>query len=598
MNYDEFTALDVDRRIDWIDSFDLKECTAVGTNHAVKSLFRSIYDGDSNAYIRKRAIECISELTLFNIIRYGFTKDFLLEEILDNEDVFVEVARLKYLFLLYGDDPEVYSKFVEASQSEFPEIASEAYVRLGLLHFLYKTGGRTDSSILKELEASRSFLHKATAMVENRIDADLFIRVCNYLIALLGGDPLGAENDYYEVVAIFRRRTIWGWLPGTELVEYSILNALARLRTIAIKSVGQNSWTDYRAEFLVLSKCMNDLLINESLEPRFAKTQTAFHENITLPIVSEYYVNNLSACVLKIEALIANTPSEEEEFKSFLIGLNEQLRASKEKKSEGPGLSLVARLSNAFRMLDLSRIEVDVSVMSAEGRSEDQVMAALAMRYASELNLNRIDFATGYPASDSVFKDLQYRVRALLPDYPQGDFQVAMSVLADLLQYQYQSLVLGKKLFAPLYDSTVKTEQPFQDHLYGRLISTPRATYYHYEDTAVVGGSRVDIVYREPPYVFPVEVKKTETKPTWEMIQSDYVAQAQTYAHPYSQLGFLVVFDITSKKENSPVNNFRDLSTILHLKPFYEIEGKHPDYIITLIVPGNKISPSEYTKYN
>lgn len=597
MRIEEFQQLELAERVDWIDSVAFEEVSAYDRQES-KKLFKTIYDLDENTYIRKRAVEYISELTLLNIIRYDYTKDFLLEEIPDDVDVFIVNAKLKYLFVLFGSDEDAYNEIKRLSASSAPEVVAEANLRLGLVHLIYKSSGHSSLSLLRELEQAKFHFQLAFNSVENRIDANFFATVCDYVLALLGGNPSDSIKQYSKIRELFRRRTIWSWLPGTELLEYAFLKSLSYLNAIAHHAVNQLIWTDYKAEILLLKKYMNDLVLDRAVNTTFVKSYVDFSRNVAQPIISEYYINNLSACVLKIDALIANAQESEIEFKSFLIELKDQLDAAKEKKSSEGTESVVARLYRGFSKLSLARIEVDVSTLRNTGKTELHILSELALRYASEIDVNRVDFITGYKTSDEILREFSARIKSLLPNYPNDKFAVSFSILADLLRYQYQSLTIKKDSFAPLYDSSIKAEKVFQDHLYEKLISSPRAAYYNYETTGIVGASRIDIVYREQEFVFPVEVKKTEVQPDWDMIQADYLSQAQTYAHPYNQLGFLVVFDISEKKGRGPINDVRSLSEIIHMMPFYNIPDKNPDYVIALIIPGNKINPSQYTKYS
>jgi hypothetical protein len=78
-----------------------------------------------------------------------------------------------------------------------------------------------------------------------------------------------------------------------------------------------------------------------------------------------------------------------------------------------------------------------------------------------------------------------------------------------------------------------------------------------------------------------------------------YLGQAQTYCYPHDQLGLFVLLDNSSKadKLQSPINDIRELFNIQNMKPYYELEQTAPNYVVSVIIPGNKITPSRRSKY-
>jgi len=124
-------------------------------------------------------------------------------------------------------------------------------------------------------------------------------------------------------------------------------------------------------------------------------------------------------------------------------------------------------------------------------------------------------------------------------------------------------------------------------------------TRYRKEVTEVADGGRVDILYTSDNITIPVELKKTDQKPTTESIAQNYLAQAQTYSYPYDQLGIFVLLDNSNKfdAKKSPINDIRELFNIQHMKPYYDVDERFPNYVVTVIIPGNKITPSIRSTY-
>ena len=108
----------------------------------------------------------------------------------------------------------------------------------------------------------------------------------------------------------------------------------------------------------------------------------------------------------------------------------------------------------------------------------------------------------------------------------------------------------------------------------------------------------MDILFISDIAKFPIELKKTNTKPTTDNIRKYYLSQAQSYAATLDKLGVFILLDNSSKKNEiqSPTNDLRDLFKIESLEPYYN-ENPTTNYLVTVIIPGNKITPSQRSKY-
>lgn len=50
-------------------------------------------------------------------------------------------------------------------------------------------------------------------------------------------------------------------------------------------------------------------------------------------------------------------------------------------------------------------------------------------------------------------------------------------------------------------------------------------------------------------------------------------------------------------EKTAPVNDVRDLVYLDNIKPLYAVENKYPNFIVVVIVPGNKPLPSVKSTY-
>lgn len=596
LSYDVFSQYSLPERIDWIDALTVEQIIDQYTPRTIKKFLSQLFERETNSYLRQRAIEYISELTLLDVIRYEYTKDFLLEEVQPTGNSFIDSIRLKYLFLLYGDDSECYQVYEEKSRQEDQELASEASYRAGLVHLLYRVNQVASSDIIVELLTAKRWFDTAQQQVENRVDARFFSLASDYLVALLSLQPDAADPLYEELTRLLWQRQIWGYAPTTELLEQRVFQSLSSLRLLVQKTADELFWTDYKKELLFLSHHFNELLISTNLPARFINSLNAFTAHPVSTLLSQYYIHNLSACQVKIRAILADAEPSEQPLIDFLRNLLVRLEAYHEKKND-ESISTVAALCAGFSWLDPAQIIYDVGELARKGTADVLIQAQLAMSYASQGRIDRVSFSSGYAVGDEVVELIRSRLKQYIPAYASGKLAIFTNVLTDLVRYAYQAETQPKRFFSYLYDSTITLEETFQNQLFIRLTAGERATNYHYEESDVVGASRIDIVYREQNVVYPIEIKKTVKPPTWEDIKQNYVAQVQMYNRPYNQLGFLVIFDISSKKKGGPLNDLRSMVEVLHLTPYYSVKNSYMDYVVTILIPANKISPSDYTTY-
>lgn len=596
LNYDWFKNLQIFEKIEWLEGFNPDSFSNINS-FELKRFFSEIYYCESNAFIRRKAIHSLVTLTLINKVSYDFTKSFLFEDVVTDTDTFILAARLKYIFLLFGDEDVTFETLIQNTNCEESEISSEAYYRLGLINMIYRASSNDSVTRLDFLVEAQGNFNRSVSILENRIDAQFFLNVTQFLKQVIGRQLKSATVFYRKVCETLWKRNIWGWETEKTILENAVFKSLNNLFAMVASLENEIAWSDYKKEFLKLNKYFLDMMAIDGIHNLLLPTMKTLTTLTIQKYLDAYYSFNLSASRLRIDTVISETDIAEKDFLDYLHNLKLQLNRNNSDQRKETTVPAEVSLINMFTNISPEIIQSDIKDLESVGSSEMQILTALTFKYHNLHHESRTAFITGYRRSDEEFQLIKARLNNLLPDLHPMKRAISLDILSDLLRYLYQSLVEKKEFFAPLYTDEPLIESVFQNHLYEKLSSGLRASYYHLEDSGVIGAGRVDIVYRELEYLFPIEVKKNTIKPTLQGIKDDYLAQTQTYAHPYNQLGFLVVFDISSKKGLEPLNDFGSLITIMHLKPFYEELSVRPDYVIVLIIPGNKVSPSSYTNY-
>lgn len=594
LDYTQFSTQPLDYRIEWFDELAWDSIAVPTEQRAIKRFLSAVFEQDPNQYVRKKALEWIGELALADVLRVDFARDFLLD-VAAAEERYISICKLKYLFLLCGDDTDVYLAFTSALGNMDEEIASEAYFRQGLVHLLYRTVQATEQQFFEEVAQANQCFRQARILAENRVDAEFFSLVADCLIALLG-----QRREHYEPLlaalnTLLWQRQLWSWQQPTYLLEWHILHGLDNLRLIGERTAAESSWTDYHQEFAKLSKLCNDIALLDSLSSSLQHSYRQFADGVASRLMRHYYVQNLSACRLKISAVLAEIGGQNADLTLFL----QQVENTLQKKSVVDTTDLTAQLIRAFPQIEPARIMRDVATLGSTEQADAQLLADLAFRYLPETQQGSfVDYETGFLVGDEVLADIAREIQHALPTLAPRQQSTFFRVLADVISYAYRSIRQPKRFFPHLYDPGEDKEETFQNHLFTALTSGSRAEYYSYEPADKIGSGRMDIVYSENNLVFPIEIKKDDSKPDWSVIKANYLAQAQTYVHAYHRLGLLVVFDISPKRGKAPVNDFRELFTLLHLAPYYNLGNTRPDYVMACIIPGNKVSPSAYTTYS
>lgn len=176
-------------------------------------------------------------------------------------------------------------------------------------------------------------------------------------------------------------------------------------------------------------------------------------------------------------------------------------------------------------------------------------------------------------------------------------------MLAEVIRYaQHSHLGYDRAKFPFLFSKKAgglgedTVESNLQDDLFESFKHTSIAQYFEYEKERVADGGRVDIIFQCDKMRIPIEVKKTDKPPTIEKIEEYYIAQVQTYTSAYEQLGIFVLLDLSDKEKN-PTLDFKDWFNLHHLAPATNLPIKYPDYVISVVIPGNKLLPNMMSTY-
>lgn len=291
-------------------------------------LRKIILTHNENAYVRKKALEQSLKAVLIKKVKIRQVLSMLIDD-WDIDELFLEIERLRFLYLLFEHDTDTVLSILEASKrSEQAELSSEAAYLLAQVDFQNALHGDGPSRIIELLARSRALFEEASLMVENRIDAKIMTLVSTALGQLLMQSLEAAKLSMSQIAQELFKENLVRFGQERSTLYIGFYRALMHVCHVVSERPG---------EWLHFSDKMNQLyfhfslLQNEKLENRlFAEQGQSNLVNLLVnEITDPYFVLNFSAEKARINALIAQNPAESEStgFLRRIKGLLEDQKA-------------------------------------------------------------------------------------------------------------------------------------------------------------------------------------------------------------------------------------------------------------------------------
>ena len=566
------------------------------TDKSKRKFLEHVIESNDNNFLWKKALENLALMPIFGETSNNNAALSILLDIEPDDDPFVLTTKIKYLFLLYEkfelSDQGIIGQIDDLRFHENSEVSSEAYYYMGLKNFFDANLAIDNVNFLERIRSAARHFEGAVTGSENRVDADLQLQICRLIeYTLLGKLDLGgASLSTIKDILIERKYSyIYSKIPDFELWIYKVASGIYEVRC---------SKTD---EWLCIKSEVNEIcnlhyqMIDFDLDSCHYQGIKKISESVGTYLLEPFYKESLYQYLGQIKRLHREA-AVEEPFRSFCSYLIKSIEEGDSKKK--PNIDVALLISSKFPHVDQEKLKEDISTHDL---SDPKSLIRLVGRYLDELPAASPGFITGSRVGDEIFKYLAERLGSLVPSYPAEKFLEFKLVLSDVIRYATiaaSQKKTGEGLFKFLFDENA-TEGNLQESMYAYLQMSPVGTKYKPEVSEVADGGRVDILYTSDKVVIPIELKRTKSKPTKESIAKKYLGQAQTYCYPHDQLGLFVLLDNSSKADElaRPMNDIREHFDIQHMKPYYDVEQKAPNYVVTVIVPGNKITPSQRSKY-
>ena len=345
-SYMDYTNFSISEKFDF---FDIEISNVVQTmekRRLNKFLKNIILDSSENSHIRKSAQKVFIECVFLNKLKPRQALNLLIDDWIEPSELFLEIQRIKDLYFLYDIEPnEIENIFVEYTNNEEYELASEAYLNLGLINMQKGLMGKEQSSIYDYLNISEDHLQEANQLIENRVDAQYYQIVVSVIKDLVSRNTGNLKRSLNNLASILYRKKIYSFDYKENVFElgfYRILSSISKM-----VEDNPKKWLDYPKEFSKLHTQYSEIK-NQQIKNRLNESavSVAFSNVIGKEFLEPYFSLNFNSEISKIETHLQDQ-EEGSELYNFLVHVK-TLAEDNHLKKKIETISIKQQLRNSF----------------------------------------------------------------------------------------------------------------------------------------------------------------------------------------------------------------------------------------------------------
>jgi hypothetical protein len=564
------------------------------TEQDLAKLLTIAINDSKSTYIKRSAFKIQCELTFLGKITNRFSTFCILQNFLWGNDSTLQAIALKYLPFFAELRTDLTSeKIIELSDNYDGELASQAFFCLGLVQLTNTILQTNITECVITLEKAKHYFYAALQVTENRIDAEFYILFIEWSEAVLSNDEKLSKAKFIELEKNLLFRNLYELTQTGLELDFLIFHLTEQIKTsfeIANKS---KHWLEIPSQIQAVFNISLEIRKLKDASPNPFFTERIFSNIFVNLEISIYQVNLLSE---RGHLLSLQTLSEDLRLKKFIEQMISLFPTNSNPYSENPELlALLAENLGSESGLEQYK-QINNKSISKE------VMDALRELLRKNQN-NQLPFRTGSIIGQEVFYSLRNQIIKLLPNYSRNKCETFFKIMEEVIRYARITFVGNEKkrfnfLFAESEGGKGQkaVEQDIQDSMFIFFEHSNIADGLDHEKAKFVDGGRVDILYKKDLITIPIELKKSKDRPDQNSLEQNYIAQAQTYTAGYDQLGIFVLLELSDKSTESPPN-FKDWFKVHHLKASSNLPVKYPDYVISVVIPGNRTTPSSKSTY-
>lgn len=316
-----------------------------------------ILNSNENSYVRKLTLKHFTNLVIVGELKIRHAYTLLIDKWLPNEDVFLELQRLKDLLIYYNPSNEesgdIESIFEAGSKHTEAEIAGECFHCLGIIYLIKGFGADREQEYEFCLNKSDSYFVKSIDEIENRIDSKFYRKIITILKGLLHSSWRSATYCINELANDLFRKEVFSFDNTFNNLQFGFYKMLISLQKICNQQ--PRTWIDYRFEldrvYLNFNEIIN-LKVTTRLNEKNLLEKVGFYFKEC--ILEPFYIYNLSSDIEKIDVLIKGEKEDSTKWK-FLNYVKTVIQNGDKKKEE---LELIkAEFKELFKKQNSQAIE-------------------------------------------------------------------------------------------------------------------------------------------------------------------------------------------------------------------------------------------------
>ncbi|WP_282124974.1 hypothetical protein [Marinifilum flexuosum] len=337
-----FQKLSIPEKIDFLSGEFLESIKSLDEKTLNSVLRGVVLDSKENPYVRKSALELFTELVILGKVKTRHAYSLLIDDWVSDEDIFLELQRLKDLLLYYEPSSEescdIEAIFKKGTGGFETEITSECLFNLGIISLTKAFGALNENEYKINLEKGEHYFQKSFEGIENRVDSKFYQKVILILKELVSNKWDSAILYIKELANNLFQKEIFSFNYDFDNLQYGFYKMLTSLQQICIQQ--PKDWIDYKLEldkvYLNYTEITNSKITTRLNEKSLIeKIGAHFKDRILEP----FFAINLSSEVTKIDVLLRDITEGSSEW-NFLKYLKSIIQDTDKKKVEYESIEL------------------------------------------------------------------------------------------------------------------------------------------------------------------------------------------------------------------------------------------------------------------
>lgn len=365
-----FKSLSKPEKIEFSNPENLISSAMSLTSKEINSVFsKVVLDYTENSYVRINFLKSFSTLYFLEKIPERQVFSLLIDYWSFNDDIFLEIRRLKELLYFYNpfsdikDDIEsVYKSCLESSEAE---IVGESLYSLGLINFQKALASENYEELRLLLGKSNEYFNNSIEEVENRVDAVFLSKIVLILQELFDKKWSSSSHLMTQASNLLFKYDAYSINRIDDNIQYHLYLILKALQNIYNSKPAE--WLDIKAELDNIYVNYNEIM-NEKVNLKLCSTTSLLSSSLEEKVLKPYFITNLDTYLIKIEVLLRDEIAGSDKYR-FLCYLKETIKDNPKKKEDA--LDLKRGLVQAFpNHIDLAeslseKIKTPIDVINA-----------------------------------------------------------------------------------------------------------------------------------------------------------------------------------------------------------------------------------------